>query len=166
MTDKGSIFRPEAVAHSRRQSGPGDVLRAAPRWTSWFFYVLLGLVLAALVASSLITVDRYARGPVAVDQEGRVVVLLPVSAAPRITAGNRVEVGGRTAEVVSARDSVLDPSEVENRYSIEVAVPSVAVITSSSEAEVGEVARVLVQSDPAIIQFVPGLDRLFGGDGA
>ena len=151
--------------HSERQSGPGDVLRAAPRWTSWFFYVLLGLVLAALVAASVIEVDRYARGPTGADARERVIVFLPASVAPHVSEGSRVEIGDTTTEVVATTDEVLDPAEIRRRYGVDVATPSVAVQTPLVGTPEG-IARVLVESDPIIIQFVPGLDSLFGGEGA
>lgn len=166
LTGGRSIFRPEAVRHRESQSRPGDVLRAAPRWTTWFFYVVIVLVVLALGAASVIEIDRYARGPTTTDERGRVVVLLPVSLAPKVASGNRVEIGAQTAKVVSSGESVLYPSEVKARYSIEVAAPSVAVVTSATGAEPSGIARVLVRSDPVIVQFVPGLDSLLGGDDA
>lgn len=166
MSAGGSIFRPDAVRHRERQNRPGDVLRAAPRWTSWFFYVLLGLVAVVLVAASVIEIDRYARGPTTIDERGRVVVLLPVSLAPEVAPGNTVKIGARTSEVVSSGESVLYPSEVRRRYAIEVAAPSIAVVTSETGVEPDGIANVLVRSDPVIVQFVPGLDSLLGGNDA
>lgn len=163
MTDDGSIFRPEALQHRERQRGPGDVLRAAPRWTTWFFYVLLGLVGAAILLASLINIERYARGSTAIDDRGRVVVLLPAALAPKVAPGSRVELGTQSAEVISSSDVVLYPSDVRRRYGIDVTTPSVAVVTTATGNVSGRIARVLVASDPVIVQFVPGLDRLLGG---
>lgn len=53
----GDLFRPEAVEYHVRHQGPGEVLRVAPRWTAWLFWILLALLAAGLVAAWLIRVD-------------------------------------------------------------------------------------------------------------
>ena len=60
---------------------------------------------------------------------------------------------------------VLDPLRVRETFGVDVAVPSVAVVTTASTADlrVGT-GRVLVGSQPVIVALVPGLDALFGGD--
>lgn len=160
------IFRPEALSARERRSAPGDVLRVAPGWTTWGFYALLVLVSTAVIAAAVVKVDRYARGPTAVGDEGRVVVLLPTALAPNIVEGSKVDLDQGPAHVVGTSDAVLSPAQVRQRYGVDVTAPSVAVETSATSAEPGSVARVLVRSDSLIMQFVPGLRSLLGGHGA
>lgn len=160
-----SVFRSEAIGARDRRSGPGDVLRVAPGWTTWGFYALLVLVAAAIVAASVVKIDRYARGPTAIAGDGQVVVLLPVTFAPNVAEGSRVHLDDATAEVVRTSDVVLSPSQVRQRYSVDVTTPSVTVATSATDTEPGSVARVLVRSGSLIVQFVPGLESLLGRSG-
>jgi hypothetical protein len=51
------LFRPEAVEHHTQRGGPGVVLRVAPRWTAWLFWVLLLAVTAGCVAVWFVRVD-------------------------------------------------------------------------------------------------------------
>ncbi len=156
------LFRREALEHRASLKGPGDVVRVAPTWTSWAFYLLAGLFVAALVAMSLVEIDLYARGPVGRDERGRVVVLLPAALAPEAAPGRPVELGEAGAKVVSSDQSLLYPAEVRRRYGVAVAAPSIAVVTSATDAPVGTTARVLLESEPVIVALVPGLKALFG----
>jgi DNA-binding transcriptional LysR family regulator len=164
MTDQQStIFRPEALEHRDRQQTAGSVVRLAPRWTTGAFYALVILFLAGVVAASVIEIDRFATGTTAVEG-GRVVVLLPASLAPDVSAGNRVELGAEVAQVDSFGNEVLYPPDVRARYGVEVAVPSVAVVTTAAAAGTPvETARVLVESDPVLVALIPGLEAIFGG---
>ncbi len=158
------IFRPEALRHHARTRGPGDVIRVAPRWTSAAFYVLIGLFAAALVASILIDIDRYAPGTTAVDDRGRLVVLLPAALAPEVPVGRPVDLGDGRAEVVASDGTVLSPGEVGELFNVDVAAPSVVVVTSAEGTEPGGVARVLIEREPIVVALIPGLDALFGDD--
>ena len=60
-------FREEAIAHHRRQRGPGSVLRIGPRWTRWAFWTLAVLAAAALVTAGLVRVDRETFVPATVE---------------------------------------------------------------------------------------------------
>jgi hypothetical protein len=160
MAQRDGIFRQEALAEHGKARVRGGVVRIAPGWTTWAFYALLALVGAALVAGSAIRIDRYAQGPTALDG-GRVVVLLPASLAPEVAPGRPVDLRGTEARVVEFRDAVVYPSEARARYGVEVSVPSVAVVTSATGAA-AESARVLVESERAIVALIPGLEALFG----
>lgn len=159
---EGTIFRREALEQRERRRDHGGVLRIAPRWTTAAFYVLLLLVVIALVGASVVRVDRYASGPTAAD-DGRLVVLLPASLAPHVDVGRPVDLAGTSARVVAFREDVVYPAEARDRYGVEVSVPSVAVVTSALSADTAAAAaRVLVESEPAIVALIPGLDALFG----
>lgn len=157
-------FRTEALAARARSRGPGDPIRLSPGWTGWAFYLILALFVASVVALSLVRIDRYARGVTATDPAGRVVVLLPAAQAPEIERDSRVTIGDKTATAISSEDIVLYPTEIQERFGIEVTVPSVVVITSARRESVsGPAARVLIESEPALVALVPGLKALFGG---
>jgi hypothetical protein len=167
MSDRPGIFRSEALEHRERGEAQGRVARIGPRWTGWAFWALLVLVTVGVIAATQIHLDRYARGPTATDAAGRVVVLVPAALAPDVTPGRPVDLGSSSAKVVSSTQSVLYPPEIESRYGIEVAVPSIAVVTSATATEgTSGSGRVLVESEPVIVALVPGLEALFGDDGA
>lgn len=157
-------FREEAVAHRSRRQGPGGLIKLSPGWTNWAFYSIIALFVAALIAASIIEIDRYADGTTVADPEGRVVVLLPAALAPEVDEGNPVELRTEEAVVVSFEDRVLYPPEIKRRFGIETGTPSVAVVTSAdpAQAETGS-ARVLIESEPILVALVPGLSALLGG---
>jgi hypothetical protein len=163
MSDRPDIFRPEAIEHRKRPEAPGDVVRIGPRWTTVAFWILLILFSVGVIAAAQIQVERYARGPTASDAGGRVVVLVPAALAPDVTPGSPVDIGGTTARVVSAGETILYPTDVKERYGIDVAAPSIPLVTSASAAdvEVGT-ARVLVEKENLMVALVPGLKVLFG----
>lgn len=158
-----TIFRPEALQHRARQSGPGDVVRVAPPWTTAAFYALILVFLGALAAVTTIEIERYAVGPAGADEEGRAVVLVPAAAAADVAAGQPADLGGSTARVVSSGDSAIDPAQVRRRYGVGVATASVAVVTSADSSSSGSGSgRILVEREPVIVALVPGLSALFG----
>lgn len=158
-------FRPEAIAHRGRRQEAGELIRLTPPWTGWMFYALVALVLASVVALSVVRIDRYARGATAVDASGRIITLIPAALAPDVAEGNPVTIGSATTTVASFEDTVLYPSEVRQRFGIEVTVPSVVVVTSAeADDEVDRAARVLVESERALVGLVPGLKALFQDD--
>jgi hypothetical protein len=152
------------VAARARSKGPGELIRLSPGWTAWAFYLIVALFVASMVALSVVRIDRYARGATATDPAGRVVVLLPAAQAPGIESGSPVTIGGETATAMSSEDTVLYPSEVQERFGVEVTVPSVVVVTSvRPDGTPAPGARILIESEPALVALVPGLKALFGG---
>lgn len=162
MTDRSGIFRPEALEHRRRPEEAGDLVKLGPRWTTGAFWLLLILFAAGLVAATQIRIDRYATGATA-SKDGRVVVLLPAALAPEVAPGRPVDLGRTTAEVVSSGE-VLDPSEINDRYGIEAAAPSIPLITSAPAGDERGSARVLVESENLLVALVPGLKVLSGSN--
>jgi hypothetical protein len=74
-----------------------------------------------------------------------------------------VELGAELARVESFGNEVLYPPDVRERYGVEVAVPSVAVVTTAAAGgPIVEAARVLVESDPVLVALIPGLEAIFG----
>lgn len=166
MGERTEIFRPEALEHRERGDAGGSVIAVSSRWTTTAFWALLVLVLAALVAASVVHVDRYARGTTAAAPGGRLVVLVPAALAPGAAPGRPVDVAGSTTRVVAVGTDVLYPDEVARRYGADVAIPSIAITTAARAGDsVPGTARVLVESNPLIVALVPGLKGLLGEDG-
>jgi hypothetical protein len=92
------------------------------------------------------------------------VVLLPASLAPDVERGSPVDFEGGEGRVVEFRNAIVYPAEARRRYGVEVSVPSVAVVTSASATAGAGSASVLVESEPALVALVPGLEALFGDD--
>lgn len=158
-------FRAEALAHRARSRGPGGLIKLSPGWTNWAFAAVVTVFVGAVVAASVVHIDRRVPGVVANDG-GRVVVLVPAAQVPNVPGGNAVEVGDTEAEVASFEGEVLYPPDIADRFGVDVSTPSVVVVTTATEGTPGDRALVLVESEPLIVAFVPGLKALFGdGDG-
>lgn len=142
----GSIFRNDALEHRAKRTERGDVLRAAPPWTTGAFYLLIGIFIAGIVLASTLRIDRVVVGRTAVDYPGKVLVLDLVGPSSDILAGQQVQFGDVTAEVVSFDGSVV-------------------VTSATGDLGAGATARIIVGSDP-VITLVPGLRALFGGGDA
>lgn len=80
------IFRAEALAYytgSRRSQG--DLLRLAPTWTRWSYWLLVVVVLCGLTGATIGTVDQYVQGMAVVLVEAgapTIVALLPGHSRP------------------------------------------------------------------------------------
>jgi len=61
------LFRQEALDHHLQSRGEGDVLRIAPGWTRWTYWLLLGMVGAGLLYTLLGHIDEYAAGPAVIE---------------------------------------------------------------------------------------------------
>jgi hypothetical protein len=100
------IFREEALAELRNRGGPGDVLRAGPRWLQWSFALLLVLVALGTAAALTIHVGEEARGTAAVEGDGRSVrAVLPLAFRGDVRPGAVIRLDfddtHRTARVTS-----------------------------------------------------------------
>jgi hypothetical protein len=83
------IFREEALAELRGRGGPGDVLRAGPRWLVWSFAALLVLVAVGAAAAVTIHIPEHARGPAVAD--GRLVTaVLPLAFRGEVRPGSTI----------------------------------------------------------------------------
>lgn len=105
------LFRSEAVQHHAQYAGQGDVLRIAPDWTQWSYWLLVGICVVGLLYAMFGTVYQYASGPAMVRVEGRtdltakadgVVAALDVQPGQRVRAGQllvRFDVAAETHEL-------------------------------------------------------------------
>jgi membrane fusion protein (multidrug efflux system) len=94
---KPSIFRKEALEyhqHYRRQEG--DVLRLAPEWTQWSYWVLVAMLVVGALICVVGSVSEYASGPALVRVERRTDVTTPTSgvvATVEVQPGQFVQAG-------------------------------------------------------------------------
>ncbi len=69
----GQIFRREALeSHREGAAGPGDLLRIAPAWTRWFYWLLLAIVAFGGLYLVFGKVSEYAEGPAIVTVEDKI----------------------------------------------------------------------------------------------
>lgn len=89
--DPAEIFRAEALAYytgSRRSQG--DLLRLAPTWTRWSYWLLVVVVLCGLTGAAVGTVDQYEQGTAVVTVEAgapTMLALLPGHLRPLLHPG-------------------------------------------------------------------------------
>jgi membrane fusion protein (multidrug efflux system) len=111
---RSRIFREEALRHHEGTQDEGDVLRIAPTWTRWTYWVLLALLLAAVLYSVLGTLPEYASGPAVVRVEGHstltveapgIVAAVEVQPGQRVTAGQPL-VSFRSQEETAALERI------------------------------------------------------------
>jgi hypothetical protein len=128
------FFREEAVrTYSERQSLAGDVLRIAPSWTRWFYWVLVIIFLGGITFAYFGTIDEYARGVAVIQLEGRtdptvrVLAVLPGQYRPMIEPGMPLllEVSGYRHSPLqmtldSVDDRVLSPAEARREVGPEI----------------------------------------------
>jgi hypothetical protein len=103
------LFREEALAELRSRGGPGDVLRAGPRWLVWSFALLLMLVALGAAAALTIHVGEEARGTATVDTDGRAVrAVLPLAFRGDVRQGATIRLDfGSTRRI--ARVTTVQP---------------------------------------------------------
>ena len=160
-SERGSIFRDEALAQREAERGPGGVLRIAPKWATAAFYLLVAFLALGVLAGTLIRIERKIPGVVASTDVTSAAVIVPASTAGDLGPGIEVSWEGRSAEV-TAVTGVMSPDEIEAHYGTDVAVPSIGLETSEPVSNEGATAQVVVDSEPAIVALVPGLESLFG----
>jgi hypothetical protein len=133
------IFREEALAELRSRGGPGDVLRAGPRWLQWSFALLLVLVALGTAAALTIHVSEKARGTAAVEGDGRSVrAVLPLAFRGDVRPGTviRLEFDDthRTARVTSVQ---VAPGGLVARTRLVSVLPDQVPRTGRASVQVG-----------------------------
>ncbi|MFP2928995.1 efflux RND transporter periplasmic adaptor subunit [Pyxidicoccus sp. 3LG] len=97
MEGRPSRFRKEALEyHARGVQEEGDVLRIAPAWTAWTFWLLVTLLVVALLCCVVGTLYEYASGPALVRVEGRTDLTVQeagVVTSVAVQPGQHVEAG-------------------------------------------------------------------------
>lgn len=92
----GRLYRQEALQEHARPRLEGEVLRIAPGWTRWAYWMLLMVLATALLFCVVGTVHDYASGPAIMRVEGKVDVtgeLLGLVTAVEVEPGQSVTAG-------------------------------------------------------------------------
>jgi multidrug efflux pump subunit AcrA (membrane-fusion protein) len=113
MKSEPTIFRDEALEfHSRGNRTHNDLLHISTQWTSWIYWLLIGLFSAALLYIVIARVDEYAPGVGVIRDDGRTQVTASASGAIR-----RIAV--RSGERVEAKQPLLYFDDLQERIELE-----------------------------------------------
>src|SRR5262249_12441637 len=89
------IFRREALEHHTRPRHEGDMLRLSPSWTTWIYWLLIGIFVGGIAYAILGDVHEYATGPAVVRVEGKTDL---TAKAPGVVASVEVQPGQRVSQ--------------------------------------------------------------------
>ncbi|MFT3772468.1 MAG: HlyD family efflux transporter periplasmic adaptor subunit [Minicystis sp.] len=124
MTARKGLFREEAIRHAGNLGAEGDLLKLAPTWTRWTYWILLGGFVTALLFAVFGSIHELAGGPAVVWIRERAPVSATVSGTVtsiEVQPGQRVEQGDLLVRVHGAREA----AESEQR---EVRAPHAGVV--------------------------------------
>jgi multidrug efflux pump subunit AcrA (membrane-fusion protein) len=98
MRSDVDIFRGQALeSHSRGYNTEhGNLLQISPAWTTWTYWLLIGLFVAASLYLVIARIDEYAKGIGVIRDDGRTVLTAAASGAIRriaVQAGDPVHAG-------------------------------------------------------------------------
>ncbi|HZU16620.1 MAG TPA: hypothetical protein VFD01_08515 [Candidatus Dormibacteraeota bacterium] len=132
--DRGSLYRPEALAHHRaRPDGPDRPPSIAGRGSLAAFWALLAAIGMAVAASMLIQVGEYVSGPARLQGNGSTLLaVLPESAGPQLRRGGPVEVRLEAGPRLEARGSQLQVQPVDEATAARLLGPAAATDLPSS----------------------------------
>ena len=106
MTERPSLFRPEALEFHTGQQRPDGVLRVDPRWTRWAYWLVLALLVAGVIVTATAHTSETTSGPALIDVQGRTfVALVPGAASPDLQPGQtvRLDMQGLEGPPLAAR---------------------------------------------------------------
>lgn len=159
------LFRAEALQHRATRSVSGDVVRAAPRWVTGSFYALLGLVVVAVIAASVVQIPRKARGLLVVDAEGRGVLLVSAAYVGDLEDTQTLDVEGRPTQILNMVHEKATPRLIERHYGADVTEPTTVLMVSARPENRSTSVSVVLAREPLAVALIPGLRALLGGDG-
>ena len=103
-----SIFREEALQHTRRGRNEGDLLRLSPSWTGWTYWLLVGVFLVGVAYGIFGSIYEYAGGSAVVWVSGRLSITATIAgtvSSIEAQPGQRVEAGTLLARFYSAPET-------------------------------------------------------------
>jgi multidrug resistance efflux pump len=163
-----SIFRPEAVEHSRSEAVPGGLLRLTPPWTVGLYLSLMVVLLAGVATAISGTVRMYSSGRGVMESEARVLSVR----APLAGIVERLDV--REGDTVRQGEALLvfddkamrtDPDRVNLPWNVQILQQQRLTLQADGA---GVVDRLLVRpgsyvnAGDLVATIVPVDERLFG----
>jgi len=120
---KKSIFRKEALEyHQNGLRGQGDILRIAPTWSRWVYWLLVGALGVGFLFCIFGTVYEYASGPALVRVEGYTHLTVPSAglvATVEVQPGQRV-VGGQTLVTFVANEEQSSLARIRREFELQL----------------------------------------------
>lgn len=171
MSERELLFRQEAVEYQQKKASAADLVRLSVGWAKLGFWLVLVAVVAVVVTTSVVRVERAALAPAIVEGAGEITALMPAglgaapvqgSTATFLPAGGGEEQDVRVVDV----DEDVPADEARERFpelALAIAGP-VTVLRAEGLEGGGDLGRLRVKtgSEPVIVSFVPGLRELFG----
>jgi membrane fusion protein (multidrug efflux system) len=107
--NRPQLYRREALRHyATGRRAEGDVIRVAPRWAAWTYWLLLAILVAGLLYGLFGTVREYATGPAVIRfDEGRAIVTASAPGTVSMVSarvGERVRSGQLLASLYGAEE--------------------------------------------------------------
>lgn len=91
MTEPPSFYRREALDYRAEPASPNAVLRVAPPWSRWLFWIVLCLLLLGVGTAFVLRADRTVAGVALIDSNGRsFTAVIPLDDPAAVPAGRRV----------------------------------------------------------------------------
>lgn len=120
---RSQLFRREALRqYASGGRSQGDLLRVAPRWASWSYWILLAVVAAGLLYSLFGTIHEYASGPAVVQLEGHTTLTAPTAGivtSVSVRPGDRVSAGQAIAALYEA-DEAAELARIEHEIELQL----------------------------------------------
>lgn len=116
------LFRVEAIEHAKGRP-EGDVLRLAPTWTRWAYWLLAACFVTTLVYFVFGTIHEYASGPAVVWISGRVEVTATVTGSVssiEVEPGQKVEAGQVLVRFTSPVE-LADVQRIDREFEMQLA---------------------------------------------
>src|SRR5215475_1250437 len=108
-----TIFRDEALAyHVRGNRTQGDLLRIAPRWTHWTYWLLVAVCVAGSTYIVCGRLNAYATGLAVIRDEGRTMVTAS-------TGGTITSIAVQPGQYVEAQQVLLRLNDVQETIELE-----------------------------------------------
>ncbi len=118
-----ALFREEAVEHHNVGfRGEGDVLRVDPGWMRWTYRLLLFVLVAGLLFTTIARVHDYAEGPAVVQMGGRSDLTATADGTVSqvsVAAGEKVEAGRLLVRFYGAREAA-ELARIDHEFELQL----------------------------------------------
>lgn len=157
MTERPSLFRQEALEFHTRRAQPEGVLRIAPWWTGWLYWIALASVAAGVVVAGTVHISETTSGPAMINvQERTFAVFVPDSASADLQEGQlvRLQVDGSAGPLAARvrRVEAADQAELRRAGFASSSQPGVLVTGAlPSDADVASLPSAPQREGRAVV---------------